>query len=147
MKEQLDEQLVKRYPKIFRDRHGDIAQTCMVWGFECGDGWFNIINQLCSCIQNRIDWSEKAGSSYVIEQVVATQVKEKFGGLRFYYNGGDNVIDGMVGIAEAMSTVTCEQCGCPGKIFQKKSGWITTLCERHRDDGIPDKQYISSENC
>jgi hypothetical protein len=147
MKEQLDELLVKRYPKIFRDRHGDMMQTCMVWGFECGDGWFDIINQLCSSIQNYIDWKEKSGPQHVVEQVVAAQVKQKFGGLRFYYDGGNDEIAGMVTMAEAMSTVTCEQCGCPGKISQKKSGWITTLCERHRDDGIPDKQYISSENC
>jgi hypothetical protein len=57
--------------------------------------------------------------------VVAIQVKEKFGGLRFYYNGGDEKIEGMVRLAEAMSKCTCEGCGNPGK--PNEMDWITTL--------------------
>lgn len=63
-----------------------------------------------------------------ISQVVATQVKEKFGGLRFYYDGGDEKIDGMVWLAEHMSYHTCEECGSITNIGQTK-GWIITLCE------------------
>ena len=62
-------------------------------------------------------------------QVTLDQVKEKFGTLRFYYTGGDDAIDGMVAMAEAMSGVTCEECGSPGK--RVGGGWITTLCEAH----------------
>ena len=58
--------------------------------------------------------------------MVAVQVKEKFGGLRFYYSGGDEYIDGLVAMAEAMSCVTCERCGEVGK--QNQKGWIETLC-------------------
>ena len=64
-----------------------------------------------------------------IPQVVATQVKEKYGTLRFYYNGGDDTIDGMVRMAEAMSAVTCETCGASGKTLY--GGWIRTLCKTH----------------
>ena len=63
-------------------------------------------------------------------QVVAVQVKEKFGTLRFYYEGGDDKIDGMVRMAESMSAVICEQCGAPGTTGGTR--WISTLCETHR---------------
>ena len=59
MNENLDKKLCERYPKIFRDRHGDMKETLMCWGFECGDGWYNIINQLCSNIQHHIDWRQQ----------------------------------------------------------------------------------------
>jgi hypothetical protein len=65
----------------------------------------------------------------VVEQVVVSQVKEKFGGLRFYYDGGNDNIRGMVGMAESLSAITCEQCGAPGD--QRHDGWIRTLCNEH----------------
>lgn len=134
MNEVLDKQLVEKYPKIFRDRHGDMQQTLMCWGFECGDGWYNILDNLCGNIQSYIDWknrSAKAGYENFepVEQVVAVQVKEKFGGLRFYYDGGDDHIVGMVRMAEAWAASTCEVCGNPGKA--RMGGWIQTLCDEH----------------
>lgn len=128
MKQELDAQLCQNYPKIFADRNRPMTETAMCWGFEHGDGWFNIINQLCGNIQNHIDWRAKQG--HAVPQVVAEQVKEKFGTLRFYYRGGDDVIDGMVRMAEAMSGVTCDVCGAPGETGGQ--GWITTRCETHR---------------
>jgi len=128
MKTDLDQLLCEKYPKIFADRHKTMTETCMCWGFEHGDGWYNIIDQLCSNIQHHIDWKEKQG--HVVPQVVAEQVKEKFGTLRFYYRGGDDAIDGMVRMAESMSGVTCEECGAPGTTGGQ--GWISTLCETHR---------------
>lgn len=64
-----------------------------------------------------------------IEQVVASQVKEKFGGLRFYYTGGDDYISGLEHMAESMSYRTCEVCGAPGT--STKGSWIRVLCEEH----------------
>jgi hypothetical protein len=156
MRKELDELLCEKYPKIFRDRNAPMNQTCMCWGFNCGDGWFNIIDQLCANIQGYINnveqrrnstikWNENVNDPdfewvafvkreerpvpELVDQVVAVQVKEKFGTLRFYYHGGDDVIDGMVGMAESMSAVTCEECGNPGT--DTKGGWIRTLCETH----------------
>ena len=59
MKQELDDKLVKKYPKIFKDRYGDMKFTAMVWGLECEDGWFWIIDNLCSCIQSYIDNNSK----------------------------------------------------------------------------------------
>ena len=78
------------------------------------------------------DWKsrEKRPVPEPIQQVVAIQVKEKFGGLRFYFSGGDDFIDGVVALAESMSYRTCEVCGAPGT--SNSEGYIQTLCETHR---------------
>jgi len=127
MKRELDEYLCKVYPKMMVNRNKPMTETCMCWGFECGDGWFPLINQLMSNIQHHLDWKNK--DSEVVPQVVLDQVKEKFGTLRFYYQGGDDTISGMVRMAESMSGVTCEECGKPGT--QTSGGWIKTVCVEH----------------
>jgi hypothetical protein len=162
MREELDKKLCEKYPLIFAQRNGNMRETCMCWGFCCGDGWYNILDAMCANIQghinNRLDsikWAEKWNAELAeaeandfedwpdwksreprkipepIAQVVATQVKEKFGGLRFYYSGGDELIDGVVRMAESMSDRTCEECGAPGT--HTTGGWIQTLCEEHKN--------------
>ena len=101
-----------------------MTETAMCWGFSCGDGWFQILNQLCQNIQHHLDWKNRGGE--FVDQVVVDQVKEKFGTLRFYYTGGDEYISGMVTMAEAMSGCTCEGCGNPGD--RHGGGWVRTLC-------------------
>ena len=179
MKLELDKLLCEKYPKMMVNRDKPMMETCMCWGFECGDGWFNILDQLMGNIQHHIDWKEKQRTSAMaynlmaaqakegnfdlfddsmkdlnnpeykakrlneviagdfrpvpesIPQVTLDQIKEKFGTLRFYYTGGDDIIDGMVRMAESMSAVTCETCGNPGQ--QRGGGWIRTLCDHHEE--------------
>ena len=174
MKQELDKLLCERYPKMMVNRNKPMKETCMCWGFECGDGWFNILNQLMSQIQHHIDWKEKQRAGAIkynemaaqakagnfdlfeetmkalpndeykekrlaeivagdfrpvpesIPQVTLDQVKEKFGTLRFYYQGGDDYISGMVSLAESMTAVTCENCGNPGSC--RGGGWVHTYC-------------------
>ena len=78
MKKELEIQLVKKYPIIFKQYGGDIRETCMGWGVECGEGWYNILNKLCEEIT-------KIQTKYKFN-VIADQIKEKFGGLRFYFH-------------------------------------------------------------
>ena len=125
MRQELDEKLCRDYPKIFANRFGDMKETAMCWGFDCGDGWYPLINLLCREIQWHIDKNAKEGTP----QFVASQVKEKFGGLRFYGNGGDNRINDFIWFAESMSTIMCETCGAPGK--RRGRGWIYTACDAH----------------
>jgi len=100
-------------------------------GFAIGEGWWPIIESLCANIQSHTDWWNKNRETRpVVEQVVVEQIKEKFGGLRFYYNGGDEKIQGMVRMAEAWADRSCEECGAPGTAGGK--GWIRTLCPTHR---------------
>jgi len=125
MKQELDELLCKKYPKMMVNRLKPMMETCMCWGFECGDGWYNILNQLMGNIQHHIDWKNK--NSEVVAQVTLDQVKEKFGTLRFYYTGGDDEISGMVRMAESMSGVMCEECSAPAETHGP--GWIRTICK------------------
>jgi hypothetical protein len=132
MRQELDKLLCEKYPKMMVNRNKNMQETCMCWGFECGDGWFNILNQLMSNIQHHIDWNnqnfEKGYKQYKqVTQVTLDQVKEKFGTLRFYYTGGDDEISGMVRMAESMSGVTCEECGNVGE--RRGGGWVHTYCE------------------
>lgn len=134
MTEDEDKALCQKYPKIFNNRSGSIMDTCMTWGFECGSGWFDIIDILCHEIQNHLDWKYKGLSAEEQEtfQVVADQIKEKFGTLCFYCSGGDETTEGMVLMAESMSYRTCEKCGCPGEIRGK--GWVKTLCNECNEE-------------
>ena len=130
MKQELDQKLCEKYPKIFANRYADETTTAMCWGFECRDGWYQLIDTLCDTIQGYIDRNKKY-NDIEIPQVVAIQVKEKFGTLRFYHDGGDDVIRGMVWLAENLSAEICENCGNPGELV--KSNWIQTLCNTCRN--------------
>ena len=139
MREELEKQLYEKYPEIFRQKDLDMRQTAMCWGISCGDGWYTILDELCGEIQNHIrnknydiEYKKKRGElpedAPNFPQIEATQVKEKFGGLRFYVNHYDDFVRGAIGMAESISMRTCEHCGNPGK--QNEDGyWITTLCD------------------
>ncbi|WP_143754674.1 hypothetical protein [Caballeronia concitans] len=90
-------------------------------GFECGDGWFDLIDALCVQLQ--------AATKNGAPQVVATQVKEKFGRLRFYSCGQNDEQEGMIELAEAISARLCEVCGNRGRIVEDR--WLRTRCPEH----------------
>jgi hypothetical protein len=56
------------------------------------------------------------------------QVKEKFGGLRFYIGNGSDEIFERIDQAEDESFTICEECGKPGKVWPDW-GWVITHCE------------------
>tara|TARA_R110000765_G_scaffold40450_2_gene87064 strand:- start:205 stop:690 length:486 start_codon:yes stop_codon:yes gene_type:complete len=134
MKEEQQNKLFEKYPKIFRQKDLSMQQTAMCWGITCGDGWYNIIDTLCHNIKGHSE------DTMVTE---ATQVKEKYGGLRFYYDGGDELIRGMVRMAEGLSYCTCENCGSPGT--QNDKGWISTLCDPCRKNIMEIRNKIVEE--
>lgn len=125
MKKELDEELCRKYPKIFADRFEDMKTTAMCWGFECSSGWHFIIDTCCQHIQSYID----NNAHLDIPQVVATQVKEKFGTLRFYYDGGNEYIDGIVSHTEYLSEFYCEECGTTNEVGLT-AGWYKTICKK-----------------
>ena len=55
MNPQLDEQLCARHPRIFAERQGDPLASAMPRGFECGDGWYALVDALCSSLQRETD--------------------------------------------------------------------------------------------
>lgn len=160
MKQKLDYYLVKRFPDFFKGRFE--KEDVEYWGFECDDGWFQIIFQACSLVESHIQdiqknndfrlqvkekiikgedvneyWTKQYNEDGLIPNDVpqfrATQIKEKFGTLRFYYNGGDEFIGGVISAAENISAHTCEICGNPGKL--RSGGWMRTLCDKHAKEG------------
>jgi hypothetical protein len=62
----------------------------------------------------------------------ASQVKEKYGTLRFYMTHETDEIGKAIREAEFESAVTCEHCGAPGKTHG--NGWIRTLCDACEDE-------------
>jgi hypothetical protein len=125
VKEELDNKLVKAFPLLYKDRNAPMQSTAMCWGFP-GDGWFNIIWDLSSklepLIQKFIDENQDTEL-----YPKAAQVKEKYGGLRFYMTCDTDEISNLVEKAEALSLKTCEACGKPGE--KRGGGWIHTLCD------------------
>jgi hypothetical protein len=167
MTKELDEKLCADFPEIFRDRRGGMRTTAMCWGFECGDGWFTLIYNLCKYLSHELryaqrslaDWTphienppewclkyEKYSTKELRQQYVnelqekvekeaqkipvATQVKEKFGTLRFYYHGGTPETDAVVSFAEMLSGSICDECGDKGELRTIR-GWDSTLCDTH----------------
>lgn len=57
MNSELTQRLVKRFPVLYQDYHSPMTQTCMCWGFDHGDGWFEIIWQLSLAIEEELGYS------------------------------------------------------------------------------------------
>ena len=180
MKNDLDKKLCEKYPKIFVNRNKPMNETCMCWGFDHGDGWYNIIDSMCSAMtytyQTSIEVDALRAIAWNLEptkwgdgevkyyldvqgpQVIADQVKEKFGTLRFYFHlefeprfrelaYGENplpaakecaeryssYIDGIVHYAECLTERTCEETGKEGEmhVSGNRNGWYRTLNREH----------------
>jgi hypothetical protein len=162
MNPQKEQELVKRYPHIFKDHGGDPMATCMAGGLCVGDGWFTIIDVLCMMLTRALrgeqhklgQLKEKKGLplydgskdivddesiarqqeiiNNLIEMMpIAAQVKEKFGGLRFYTNGASPEQQAMIDLTEELSYRTCEDCGDTNHAMTYGVGWNRTLCPAH----------------
>jgi hypothetical protein len=93
----------------------DTPYPFSLFGIECGPGWEKLYGPL-------IDWCQAAG-------VEIHQIKEKFGGLRFYVDYDiSNEASDQISCIEQESFKVCEQCGEPGKPAPRPY-WIKTLCE------------------
>jgi len=108
-----------RFPGLFRD-----IESC---DFAVGEGWKTIIEDLCLDLD-----------AMCIPSLRVAQIKEKFGGLRFYVTGADEypLVYDRIYKAEVLAATTCERCGQPGRPGQ----FLMTLChscrkKQMRDDG------------
>ena len=122
MNSQLENKLFKKYPKIFRQKDLSMSQTCMCWGIDCADGWYWLLDALCSHLQFDIDNNNE-------KQLETTQVKEKFGTLRFYVNHSTEKQQSVINFAEMLSSSICEECGTTKQnVKLRKGSWVRTLC-------------------
>lgn len=113
--------LYQKYNHLFTKEE---KRALTMFGFECGDGWYNLLEQLIDHIDSYIKHKYE-GQEFDFQIV---QIKEKFGCLRFYFDGGDAVIYELVRFAENQSYKICEYCGSNQNIMRSK-GWIITACK------------------
>jgi hypothetical protein len=125
MRKELELKMANRWPGWF-DLNGDPRRTLMRFGFAHGDGWFDLVWQLCEQIEQVVD----QGQPFEV-----CQVKEKMGGLHFYTMGPcPDEVERLIDVAGEESVRTCEVCGQPGLWDGhgwEGERWIKTRCEQH----------------
>lgn len=94
--------------------------------------------------QEQIDEAKAKLDEETLKVPVASQVKEKFGGLRFYVQAATSKHYNYISFAESMSYRTCEECGAPGKTYT--DGWHRTMCDIHAAMDGYEEEYEYEEN-
>jgi hypothetical protein len=125
------DKLIEQYPIVFK--HLDKT------GYHnLPAGWYKIMNRLCSELSVILEEALEANPENPDEPLFSVlQVKEKFGGLRFYYmmNTKDDElyrrIQTAVDNAEDTSYSTCQITGNIG-VLCKDGSHFMTLCEESR---------------
>ena len=115
--------LINKFPELYRDYYKPMTETCMCWGFECGNGWFKHILLLSEMLSSYLKQHPE-----LIEEFRVVQVKEKFGTLRYYVHGGDDNIERLIDLFEITSHLYCENCGTTETV-KSTDGWVQYLCE------------------
>lgn len=111
--------LFTKYASLFHPGKG-LQKTLMGFGFECGDGWFKLLDSLFKILAREKD-------------IEVVQVKEKYGTLRCYINGGTDSAYASIEDAEKLSATTCEICGAEGKLGST-GYWYSTKCTKCADE-------------
>lgn len=109
----------QKYPRLFKEYPRS--------GFYLGPGWERLVHHLCSLLEHHLKYLPEEKS----KDIAVAQVKEKFGGLRFYMTTSNEYIDGAIALAESMSFSLCEECGAAGQ--RRGGGYILTLCDAHHE--------------
>jgi hypothetical protein len=116
------EELISINPKIFGH---------LPFGFECGDGWFELLKELITNISKVLE--DKDLDIYEHCPFTVTQVKEKYGTLRFYTTWITDEVEKLIDLAEVKSSITCEVCGKSANLF-KDGYWYKVRCEQCNED-------------
>jgi hypothetical protein len=117
-------ELVEAYPDLFHPSGNPPSAQ----GWPCvGDGWRDLLQRACARIRAVVHTD---GGSFK-----ATELKEKYATLRFYWDGTLSPesaarVEEVIELAEARSACTCETSGEPGRLF-KRGGWFMTACDEH----------------
>jgi hypothetical protein len=100
----LTAKLYAAFPKLYRGRHKSMDESSMCWGFQCGDGWYQVLYDLSQEL-----------SDYLLEHpeidFEVTQVKSKFETLRFHISYRDVETERMIERAQQRARTTCEITG------------------------------------
>lgn len=115
MNQEHTERLFERFDHLYRGRHLPQTENLMCYGFCCGDGWFDLIWQLSEQIEAYCQQHPGA------RDLMATQVKQKFGELRFYVQPKIWDVEYLIEDARVQSLQTCELTGAPGSLCKLQS--------------------------
>jgi hypothetical protein len=128
MSPEKSDRLTQSFPLLYQDKDKPLTESLMAFGFECGDGWFDIIWNLSQKLELLIEDFIKNNPS---EEWVprASQVKEKYGTLRFYMSSETQEMSDAISLAESESAKTCEECGKAGSF--RGTSWVTVRCDEH----------------
>jgi hypothetical protein len=131
MKEESELALIQDFPDLYWQYFSPANTTSMCFGFEVGDGWEPLIRELSEKIYPIVQAynSSLENDDY---KFAVVQVKEKFGGLRYYVNLYTEEIGNIISEYESMSYHICETCGKPGKVVGYD--WYVTLCPEHEKE-------------
>ncbi len=131
--------------EYLRDDLGPFDQR----GVECDDGWFAIIDRLSQSCEKEIDDLIAQGVAKESWLRIA-QIKEKFGGLRFYIHGTvSDELRAQIEHAEFVESFRiCEQCGGPGEVRQSRR-WSHTFCDACEAEYMAEREsaWPSREEC
>ena len=84
--EELRQSILEDNELLFKMKDASCQETCMCWGLEIPDAWLDEVDALCKELEGMNYFTYKRFRT----RIQADQVKEKYGGLRFYY---DVVVD------------------------------------------------------
>lgn len=140
MSPELEEKLYKNYPELFYTRDDPNHKLTLMWGIECEDGWYELIDTLCKELlkDSRIKL-ENCKTTEEYQKMIETleplplivQIKEKFGSLRFYVDNINKNQEIIVRTTEQLSLKVCEFCGTMKDVKLYKDGWWKTVCPKH----------------
>lgn len=105
--------LYEAFPRLYRGRTKSAHESAMYFGFECQDGWFNLIWKLSEDIEEIA--RQQGLEPYSNEWPEATQVKEKLGTLRFHLKNYHEASSALIAKAAEASEAICELCGAPSQ--------------------------------
>ena len=115
--------IMRAWPEIYGPGPWPVSRTLLGWGFGCGRGWYPLLERLSADLAVLI--REDGLTGFRVQQV-----KEKFGGLRFYTYGGNARSDARITLAEDEAATTCEACGAQPARLRDQDVWLATQCDR-----------------
>lgn len=126
MQKHIEKTFIETFPQLFADMYGDPKVTCLAFGCDHGEGWYELLWTLCENIQKELDRHPEPDFKF-------TQVKQKFGRLIVYHTNSQNdAIYQLIDNAMEESASICEQCGSTDLVSMLSQGYITPLCKRCR---------------
>jgi hypothetical protein len=140
------QKLIECFPEAFQGQHP--ARAFPMFGFECGNGWFELLKDLLNEMRQLCEHTKN--------KIRVSQIKEKYGTLRFYWDNVTEFEDGIECAENALFMATeraggvsgeiCEECGKPGKL-RRPNYWYFTACEDCFSKHMKDHDQCCASPC